>query len=352
MTERTESLTRRTAGDVPGPAGSDVVPGPAGNDVLSDALRVFRVTGAALMRGEFTAPCAVDVPEVASYAQLLHPGATRIMILHVITQGSCWIESGDGPRHELREGDVVSFPLGHAHRMGIGEGGASVYVTSLLPMPPWTELPVIRHGGGGAPGALVCVYLRCDELLHNPILGSLPPLLVFRPDQHRDTRWIRANLEHIVREASIGRPGCGCVIARLTELLFIEILRCHIENLPEGATGWLAALGDPHLARALACFHSEPARQWTLDDVAREAAMSRTALLDNFQRVLGTSPMRYLTTWRLQLVAQALHTTRRSLAQIAEDVGYSSESALSRAFKRETGVGPAGWRQGIRSTSA
>lgn len=143
MTERTESLTRQ-------PISDGVVPGPAGNDVLSDALEVFRVTGAALMRGEFATPCAVDVPEVSTYAQFLHPGASRVMIVHIITKGSCWIEIEGAPRQVLGEGDVVGFPQGHAHRMGAGEGSEPVYITSLLPVPPWTELPVVRYGGAGA----------------------------------------------------------------------------------------------------------------------------------------------------------------------------------------------------------
>jgi AraC-like DNA-binding protein len=344
MTERTESLIERSAEE-------DVVPGPAGSDVLSDALNLFRVTGAALLRGEFTAPSTVDVPTASSYARVLHPGATRLMVLHIIAEGTCWVEAEGVPRTKLPKGSIVSFPLGHPHRLSAGEGANPVHVSQLLPTPPWTELPVLRNGGGGEPTRLVCVYLRCDELLSNPIFDSLPPLLIVEPHRGGDGDWIAANVEHIVREASVGRPGGGCLIARLTELLFIEILRRHIASLKEGGTGWLAALGDRHLARALACFHGDPGRQWTLDEVARRAGMSRTGLIEGFQRVLATSPMHYLTMWRLQLAAQALATTHKTMAQIADEVGYGSEVALSRAFKRETGYTPAEWRH-QRSRSA
>lgn len=338
MIERTESLTR-------GPLRDDAARGLAGSDVLSDALNVFRVTGAALLRAEFEAPSAFDIPEASAYARFLHPGATRIMVLHIVAEGTCWVQAEGIPRRQLSKGSIIGFPLGNAHRIGAGQGATPIPASNLLPPPPWRELPVLRTGGDGPQASLVCVYLRCDELLSNPILNSLPPVLVVVPDEERDAQWIQANADHIVKEAMIGRAGGECLIARLTELLFIEILRRHIEGLPEEATGWLAALADRHLAQALSCFHGAPERQWTLDDVARKSGMSRTALIESFQRVLDTPPMRYLTLWRLQLAAQSLKSTRKTTAQIADDVGYGSETALSRAFKRETGYAPAEWRR-------
>lgn len=344
MTGRTKSLTEE-------PMPGDIAPETDRSDVLSDALNVFRFTGAALLRGELTAPSAVDIPAASLYAQYVHPGATRVMVLHLISEGPCCVEADGVPRRQLPPGSIVGFPLGHAHRLSVGEGAVPVLATNLLPPPPWPNFPMLRHGGTGPRTRLICVYLRCDELLSNPILNSLPPLLVVSPEEDDEANWIAANATHIVRESLLNRPGGDCVIARLTELLFIEILRRHIGTLDDRETGWLAALADRHLARALACFHGEPTHQWTVDQVARRAGMSRTALTDRFQRVLSVSPMRYLTLWRLQLTAQALSTTEKSTAQIAEDVGYGSETALSRAFKRETGHAPIEWRRSRRLVS-
>ncbi len=343
MTATPESLTERTFRD-------GVVPGPAGSDVLSDALRVFRVTGAALLRGEFTAPWAWDAPPASALAELLHPGATRVMLLHIVAEGSCWVEAEGLPRRTLPEGSIVGFPLGDAHRMGAGEGAECVPVASLFPPPPWTELPVLHHGENGAMTRLVCVYLRCDELLSNPILSNLPALLVVPPGEEATSRWIEASVPYIIAEASAGRPGGACLVSRLTELLFIEILRRHIASLRGGGTGWLAALGARYLARALAVLHARPEHAWTVSGLARHTGLSRSALTQRFHHMLDTSPMRYLTLWRLQLGAQALQTTGKSLAAIAGEVGYGSEEAFSRAFKRDTGESPAAWRRVRRDT--
>lgn len=322
----------------------DAVPGPAGSDVLSDALRVFRVTGAALLRGEFKSPWAWQSPPAATVAAMLHPGATRVMLMHIVADGSCWVEVDGLARRQLTKGSIVGFPLGSAHRMGAGEGACCVPMTSLVPPPPWTELPVLRHGEDGAPTRIVCVYLRCDELPFNPILASLPPLLVVTPDEQPASRWIAASVPYIVAEATSGRPGSACLVSRLTETLFIEILRHHIAGLGGSSTGWLAALGDRYMARALAALHARPARAWTVPELARHAGLSTTALAQRFHRLLDATPMRYLALWRLQLGAQALLNSDKSIAAIAGEVGYGSEAAFSRAFKEHAGASPGAWR--------
>lgn len=341
MTAAPDFLIERT---FPG----EPAPGPAGSDVLSDALRVFRVTGAALLRGEFTAPWAWEAPPASAIAQMLHPGATRVMLLHIVAEGSCWIEAEGFPRRLLPEGAVVGFPLGHAHRMGAGSEARSIPVASLFPPAPWTELPVLRHGANGALTRLVCVYLRYDELLFDPVFSALPAVLAVAPREELATQWIEASTRYIVAEASAGRPGSASVVSRLTELLFIEILRAHIASLRGGASGWFAALADRHLARALAALHARPAHAWSIAELARQVGLSRSALVQRFHGVLQTSPMRYLAQWRLQLAAQALQSSDRAIAQVAADVGYGSEEAFSRAFKRATGQAPAGWRRARR----
>lgn len=343
MTGRTDYLIGR-------PISDGAVPGPAGGDVLSDMLNVFRVTGAALLRAEMTAPIAADIPAAASLAQVLHPGAVRVVVMHIVAKGTCWVEAEGVPRRQLPEGSVIGFPRGDAHRLGVGDAVRPLPAAKLMPSLPWAELPVLRNAVDGRETQLVCVYLRCDELLSNPILDELPPVLCITPEDTDGDGdgWIASNARYIAREALTARPGNACLIARLTELLFIEILRRHISALGAERTGWLAALRDPHLARAIACFHRQPARAWTLGEVAAEAALSRTALVDRFQRVLEAPPMRYLTSWRLQLAARALQGSERTIAQIAEEVGYGSEAALSRAFKRETGASPTEWRRDRR----
>lgn len=320
------------------------VPGPDGTDVLSDILRVFRVTGAALLRADFNAPWGCDNPPASAVARLLHPQATRVIIFHIVAEGSCWVEVDGEERCVLNEGDIVGFPHGHGHRMGSGEI-ERVPIESLFPPPPWTRLPVLTHGGTGALTRVVCIYLHCDLFLFEPFLASLPTVLVIRRDRGVAAQWFDANVRFLVSEAVTSRPGASCMMARLTELLFIEMLRRYMAELREGDVGWLAALKDRHLCRALTAFHTRPTEQWTVEMLAREARLSRSALVRRFGRQLSMSPIRYLATWRLHLAAQALHNGNETIAAIAEHTGYGSEEAFSRAFKRSFGASPAAWRQ-------
>jgi AraC family transcriptional regulator, alkane utilization regulator len=326
------------------PHPDDAVPGPSGTDVLSDILKVFRVTGAAMLRAEFSAPWGCETPPASAIAELLHPGASRLIIFHIIAEGSCWVEVEGAERCLLQEGDIVGFPHGHAHRMGSGEV-EMVPIASLFPPAPWVDLPVLTHGGRGAGTRIVCVYLHSDLLLFGPFLASLPMLLVVRRDTGPSGQWFDANMRYLIGEATRGQPGTSCLMARLTELLFIEILRRHMAQLSHDDVGWLAALNDRHTCRALDAFHKRPGRPWTVDALAREAGLSRSALVRRFHRLLAISPMRYLATWRLHLAAQALRAGATSIAAISDEVGYGSEEAFSRAFKRCFGASPAVWRQ-------
>lgn len=339
-----------------GPDSGPRAPGPTGIDVLTDVLRVFRVGGAALLQGDFRAPWSWQAPPAASVGVLLHPDTppSRFVVFHVVVEGACWVGADDGERCELRAGDLVGFPRGDAHWMGSldadrGSGtasrAASVSLDALLPPPPWDELPRVSIEGIGDRSRILCFYLRCDELLHNPLLQSLPWMLVARPGDAPSSQWLASNVRYLVREARRPCPGSGCVIARLTELLFIEVLRLHIEQLDAQATGWFAALADRRLARALHAIHSRPAEAWTATSLGRHAGLSRSALVQRFGEVLGISPMRYLADWRMQLGAQVLLSSGTTLASAAERAGYASEEAFSRAFKRYTGESPASWRR-------
>jgi AraC-like DNA-binding protein len=336
MTERSDVLIEK-------PSEGEAALGPGGTDVLSDVLRVFRVTGAALLRAEFNAPWGCDNPPASAVARLLHPGATRLIIFHVVAQGSCWVEVDGQERRVLQEGDIVGFPHGHAHRMGNG-AVELVPIASLFPPPPWMHLPVLTHGGRGELTRILCIYLHCDLLLFDPFLASLPTVLVVRRDAGPAGQWFDANVRYLVSEAFKSRPGTSCMMARLTELLFIEILRRCMAELRDEDVGWLAALKDRYLCRALTAFHTRPTEQWTVQMLAHEVGLSRSALIRRFEVLLDMSPIRYLATWRLHLAAHALRDGR-PIATIAEEAGYGSTEAFSRAFKRCFGTSPAAWRQ-------
>jgi AraC-like DNA-binding protein len=203
----------------------------------------------------------------------------------------------------------------------------------------------IHHGGDGRRTRMVCGYLGCASAVGNPVISTLPTLVKLNVEQGGAAEWIRSTFQYAAEEVSAGRPGSETVLSKLSELLFVEAVRRYAESLPEGRTGWFAGLREPHVARALALLHGNIARRWTVDDLGREAGLSRSALADRFIRLIGVPPMHYLANWRMQVATQKLRNTNASLAQIAEIVGYDSEAAFSRAFKKAFGAAPATWRR-------
>ena len=206
-------------------------------------------------------------------------------------------------------------------------------------------LYTIHHGGDGRRTRLICGYLGCDSAEANPVISTLPPLLKLDVAQGGAAEWIRSTFEYAAKEVSAGRPGSGTVLAKLSELLFVEAVRRYSETLPEDKVGWLAGLREPFVARALALLHGDITRRWTVDELGREVGLSRSALADRFIRLIGVPPMHYLANWRMQVATQKLRNTSASLAQVAETVGYDSEAAFSRAFKKAFGTAPAMWRR-------
>jgi transcriptional regulator GlxA family with amidase domain len=192
---------------------------------------------------------------------------------------------------------------------------------------------------------MVWGFLGCTSAEGNPVLSTLPPLLKLNVEQGGAAEWIRSTFQYAAQEVSAGRPGSETVLAKLSELLFVEAVRRYTEDLPEGQTGWLAGLREPYVARALALLHSDITRRWTVDDLGREVGLSRSALAARFIRLIGVPPMHYLASWRMQVATQKLRNTSASLAQIAETVGYDSEAAFSRAYKKAFGAAPATWRR-------
>jgi AraC-like DNA-binding protein len=243
------------------------------------------------------------------------------------------------------------LPRNDSHVMGSRLDLPPVATGQLIQIPTDDSLAVISHGGGGEPTHIVCGFLGCDRLDGNPLAEALPPLLKFDTRHGAAGAWIRSTLEFAASEVASRRSGSEAVLAKMSELLFVEAVRSYVETLSDEQTGWLAGLKDPFVSRALSLLHGRVAQPWTVDDLGREVGMSRSALADRFARLIGEPPMRYLARWRIQVAAQELRNSDAPLARIAEQVGYESESAFNRAFKQGFGVPPATWRKNTRLQS-
>jgi len=317
-------------------------------DLLSDLLKSIRLSGSVFFQACFSSPWCVRAAAADALARALSLGQQRLILFHYIAEGSCWAEV-DGARVDLAQGDVIVLPFGNEHVMGHGAPSATRDVSQLFPAPPpWRAPPRITTGGDGPSTQIVCGFLHTDTALYNPLFETLPKLLVVRAAAGRRAALLSASVDFLVEELASDTPGAASVTARLTELLFVEALRQHAQNLGPTEVGWLAAMGDPGIRRALEAMHHEPARDWSADDLAKLAAMSRTVFYERFTELVGAAPAHYLTRWRLQRAAHRLLDTDDSIAEIAARVGYGSEAALSRAFKRESGQAPAAWRSAHR----
>ena len=321
-------------------------------DALSETLRVVRLTGAIFINARFTEPWCYQSPSAASAAPLLEPGAENVVIFHLITEGECHVEMGNGAPMRLIAGDVVLFPEGDAHRMtsqpGLAPapGGRLADVLSRRPRQ-------LSYGGGGPATRLVCGYMACDARLARMLLAGLPRIVRVNVRGSNAGAWLEASVRYALAEARSPRPGGAGVLAKLSEVLFIEVLRLYTNEQREGRTGWLAGLGDRIVGAALNALHKEPARAWSLEELARAAGTSRSVLAERFGQLVGVSPMQYLTQWRMMLAANLLCRSNIPLARVAEDVGYQTDTAFSRAFRRKFGAPPATWRrnQSARATA-
>lgn len=313
------------------------------NAALSAALDRLRLDGAIFLRGEYTEAWAYESPTGELMAGLLRPGRERLLYFHIIAAGRCWVSIDDGERHWAERGDVVVLPYGHQHKMGGSTDAACVSVMDLMAPPPWTELPVVRHGSGGPRTDVICGYLDVEDPLFDPELAALPPIFVVRPTGAA-APWVESSLRYVL-EATEGGAGDSQVLTRLPTIVLAEVLRLHVAAAPAADRGWLAALHDPVLAPALSALHRAPEQKWTVADLAASVNVSRSVLDERFRHVLGRSPIRYLTDWRLHVAKELLATTDLSVFVVARRVGYDSEEAFSRAFKRAYGRAPAHWRR-------
>jgi AraC-like DNA-binding protein len=311
---------------------------------LSEALERLRLEGAIYLRAEYTERWALGDQGGPFFAALMHPGAERLILFHVVASGRCFVSTTAGERYWAGAGEVIVLPYGDAFLMGGVEPVEPVSITSVIPPPPWTEMPIVRHGEGGARTDVVCGFLYCEDPLFDPALRAFPPAFVVRPPAGPARAWFDASIAYAVEESSGQRHGLPST--KLPELLLIEVLRLHLANAPASDRGWLAALRDPLLAPAMRAIHMAPERKWTVADLAKEAAVSRSLLDSRFRDVLGLSPMRYANEWRMRIAQDLLATTDVKVAAIARRVGYDSEEAFSRAFKRAHGLSPSAWRAG------
>ena len=316
-------------------------------DALSDVLRVAQLTGGVFLHAEFFAPWCLAARVGPEHCTPLLGPTPHLIPYHYVVEGELHIrvEGGDGESLLLRTGEVALLPRNDLHLMGSDLSLPPVAGSDIIQSPKNGGLLSIHHGGAGGRTRMVCGFLGCASAEGNPVLSTLPRLLKLDVEQAGSAEWIRSTFQYAAEEVSAGRPGSETVLAKLSELLFVEAVRCYAAALPDQHTGWLAGLRDPYVARALALLHRDITRRWTVDDLGSEVGLSRSALADRFIRLIGQPPMHYLIRWRLQVAAQQLRNTSASLAQIAEGIGYDSEAAFSRAFKKAFGTAPATWRR-------
>lgn len=315
-------------------------------DALSDLLRVVRFSGSLFLEAKFRGPWCVRsqlLPENCGPA--FQQGAKPISF-HYVLEGHLQIRIGKERIRSAGPGDMILLAHNDPHLMGSDLTLPPVESTSLIRKPGEHEMAQIDFGtGGDVDHHFVCGFLAAPVREH-PLLTALPGLLVASVRDRPCAEWAESSFRYAARECAACRPGSQEILSRLSELLFVEAVRGYIEQLSGDAIGWLAALRDSSLARALAALHAKPMHPWTAESLAEEAALSRSAFAERFTTTVGMPPMSYLTHWRMLLAGQRLRESSETIAQIAEAVGYESESTFSRAFAREMGVAPGAWRAG------
>jgi AraC-like DNA-binding protein len=321
-------------------------------DAFSEILSQVKLSGAVFFTAQFSAPWGYSAPPSKVMAQMIAPGAAHLVTYHLITEGRAVVETADGPSVRLEPGDVVIFPHGDAHELSSGEGVVRPFpnygVTAKVKS---RELSPLQAGGGGETAHFVCGYMACDPCLSQPILSGLPPVFKINVRTDASGHWLENSILHLVDEAASGRVGSEAMLAKLSEALFVDTLRRYVAALPEQQVGWLAGARDPIVGKSLGLLHARAAHPWTIAGLAEEVGISRSGLVNRFTRYLSEPPMTYLTRWRLQLAARSLETTSRGVAEIAGDVGYESEAAFNRAFKREFGQPPGRYRGDQRNAA-
>jgi AraC-like DNA-binding protein len=315
-------------------------------DPLSDLLRVVRLDAAYFYAVEAAEPWRVEVTAAAELTPRVMPCSEHLISYHMLTEGHCYGGVVGGDLVELVSGDVIVFPHGDPHVMGSSRDVETApYVQSTAP----ARFPFIYSLGTPGPRAatFVCGFLGCDRRPFNPLLAALPRRMHMRG---LSNPWLGGFVRQLAEGSRLGRAGVDSVLTRLAELMFIEVLRRYLDDLPPGQTGWLAGLRDELVGRVLMLLHGRPGHPWTLEELARETAASRSKLSKRFALYMDQPPMQYLAQWRMQVAANLLTQSGAKVATIGAEVGYDSEAAFSRAFKKATGVAPGAWREARRIT--
>lgn len=316
------------------------------DDVLSSLLSTIRLSGS--LQFCFMPSGNWQTDATPAFEALESRRGSGVIPFHIVAEGTCWLRFEDD-QTTLEAGDVVLFPFGSGHQLGSGRDGRLVTPTRDLPPKPWREVPVLRYGDDVAGVRMLCGYLQCEALGFSPFNRSLPELVHVRTRASDGPGWFDATVRQMIAEVDRPRAGSVSMLPRLTEIIFIEVLRHQIVTSAPRAVGWLAALADPSLARCLSIIHEDPRREWSLEALADAARISRSVFAERFRAVLDISPIQYVREWRLYLASVALATTRQTIADIAFNAGYASEASFNRAFARAYGAPPATWRGSAQS---
>jgi AraC-like DNA-binding protein len=322
-------------------------------DAFSEILSGVKLNGALFFSAEFSAPWGFSAPPSKVISDELAPGAEHLVLYHFLIDGGAFVTLAEGECIELTPGDVVIFPHGHLHHMSSGKATRPPFPSyGISSKVKARDLSPLQAGGGGDTARFVCGYMTCDPYLSRPILSGLPAVIKVNIRADRTGQWLENSILHLVEEAASGRVGSDAMLAKLSEALFVDTLRRYVAGLPEKQLGWLTGSRDPIVGKSLGLMHSRVAHPWTIAGLADEVGISRSALVERFTRYLSEPPMTYLTRWRLQLAARTLERSSRGVAEIAADVGYESEAAFNRAFKREFGMPPGRYRSDQKNPSS
>jgi len=312
-------------------------------DPLSDVLQSVRLTGGVFLDAKFTAPWCVAAQITPQVCTPFLAGLVQVIGYHVVLQGSMLVALDGEPPIKLRAGEIILLPRNDVHTMASDKGVAPVSAADLMQQSPEGGLLKIRHGGGHEPTSIICGFLGTQDSF-NPLLATLPRILRLDISKAASRDWVETSVRFAAAELIRGRLASSDVMSRLSEVLLVEAVREYIATLGDRDQGWLRGLSDPNIGRALALIHGDVAASWSVDQLAREVGLSRSAFTDRFSQLIGMPPIRYLTVWRLEIAKRHLRGSRKSIPQIAVAVGYESEEGFRRAFKREFEIWPADWR--------
>ena len=298
-------------------------------DPLGEALHYLHMSGVFYTRSEFTAPWGVAIPAFPD-----------CLMFHVVTSGRCWLEVENADPYLLQPGALALVPHGEGHQL-LSEPNVPAAKLFDLPREQISErYEILRHGQGGEAASLICGTVRFDHPAAHQLIRLLPKLICIEAWQSPQMEWIQSTLRLMAAEAKVMRPGGETIITRLADILVIQAIRSWMAKDPPAKTGWLAALQDKQIGYAILLIQRNPAQRWTVASLANKVAMSRSAFAARFKELVGEPPMQYITRWRMNLALACLKKENASLGELAHRLGYQSEAAFSRTFKRVTGSSP------------